>query len=289
MSFQDSYQQPPMRPGLPALTTGVKWLLIANLLGFVINNLLTVGSYTTFLGLSANGMLEGYGLGALRVLSYQFFHSLSLGHIVWNMISLYIFGTMVEGRGGFGGAGMGPWGLVKLYLFSGALGGLLFVAVGAMFGEFSTPVIGASGSVYGIMMFAACVDPRRPINLILFTIELRWLVGFLIFVGLYYSYLGFVQGGGDDGVAHSAHLGGALGGFLFFKFLPWRGSIGAAAADSGPFGWWARRSARRAAEAKVHEQLTLDRILDKVHQEGMTSLSGAERRFLAKASKNARK
>ena len=68
------------------------------------------------LGLSGEGLVEGYGLGALRILSYQFFHSLSLGHIVWNMIWLYIFGTMVEGRaGGFGGDGLGAWGLVRLY------------------------------------------------------------------------------------------------------------------------------------------------------------------------------
>lgn len=289
MTYQDSYGRGHMGRALPGLTPGVKVLMLVNLAGFVLNNLLTVGRFRVFLGLSWDGMWDGYGLGLLRVVSYQFIHSLSLGHIVWNMIWLYLFGTMIEGRGAGafgGGAGtVGRAGLVRLYLASGIVGGLLYVTMSAAFsGDYSTPVIGASGAVYGIMMFAACVDPRRPINLILFTTELRYLVGFCIFVGLYYSYLGLSQGGSGDGVAHSAHLGGALGGYLCFKFGLVQGG-----ADTGLLGWWRRKSSKWEAGAEQGRQETLDKILEKINDKGMSALSSAERRFLEKVSKRAKK
>ena len=278
-----------MGRALPGLTSGVKVLLIANLVGFVLNNLLTVGKYRTFLGLSWDGMWEGYGLGLSRMVSYQFIHSLSLGHIVWNMLFLYWFGTMVEGRGvgAFGGVTgpLGRNGLIRLYLLSGVAGGLLYVAMAALFSsDYSTPVIGASGAVYGIMMFAACLNPRQPINLILFTTELRYFVGFCVFVGLYYSYLGLAQGGSGDGTAHSAHLGGALGGYLCYKF----GLV----SDVGPsrlVSWWRRRSEQRSEGAERDRQETLDKILQKINEQGMNALSAAERRFLEKVSKRSRK
>ena len=278
-----------MGRALPGLTSGVKVLLIVNLAGFVLNNLLTVGKYRTFLGLSWDGMWEGYGLGLSRMISYQFIHSLSLGHIVWNMLWLYWFGTMVEGRGvgAFGGVtgSLGRNGLIRLYLASGVVGGLLYVSMSALFsGDYSTPVIGASGAVYGIMMFAACLNPRQPINLILFTTELRYLVGFCIFVGLYYSYLGMTQGGAGDGTAHSAHLGGALGGYLCYKFGLVQG-----AGESRLVSWWRSRSAQREMEAEEGRQETLDKILQKINERGMNALSPAERRFLEKVSKRSRK
>jgi len=290
MTYHDSYGRGHMGRALPGLTPGVKILLIVNLAGFVLNNLLTVGKYRTFLGLSWDGMWDGYGLGLVRLVSYQFIHSLSLGHIVWNMLWLYWFGTMVEGRGvgAFGGVtgSLGRSGLVRLYLLSGIVGGLLYVAMGALFsGDSSIPVIGASGAVYGIMMFAACLNPRQPINLILFTTELRYLVGFCVFVGLYYSYLGLTQGGSGDGTAHSAHLGGVLGGYLCYKFGLARESAG----QSGPFAWWRRRAEQRAVGAEQGKQETLDKILQKINEQGMNSLTAAERRFLEKVSKQSRK
>ncbi len=285
MAFEDSPHHGRIGSSFPRLTPGVKLLLLVNLAGFLFNNLLTVGKFSTFLGLSFDGLIEGYGLGMLRVLSYQFIHSLSLSHIVWNMIWLYMFGTMIEGHGGGIAGRLGKIGLIKLYLLSGVVGGLMFVALSAMFGQFSTPVIGASGAGYGVMMFAACVDPRRPISLILFSIELRYLVGFLIFVGLYSSYINLVQGAGGDGTAHSAHLGGALGGYLFYKVTMARGAV----SEVGPIAWWRRRAEQRNLGAARKQQETLDKILEKVHERGMTGLSAAERRFLERVSKQQRK
>lgn len=291
MTFNESYQGGHMGRALPGLTPGVKVLLIANLIGFVINNLFTFGKYITFFGLSWEGLTEGYGLGLLRVFSYQFVHSLSLGHIIWNMLFLFWYGSMVE-RGGARCGPSGRSGLIKLYLLTGILGGLVYMAMGALIsGNYSTPVVGASGAVYGIMMYAACIDPRRPINLILFTTEIRYLVGFLVFVGLYYTYIGMAQGDSGDGTAHSAHLGGALGGYLCFKF----GLIQDAGYGSdtgfgwGPIEWWRRKSAERAFGARQDRQATLDQILQKISDEGMSALTAAERRFLEKVSKQTRK
>jgi membrane associated rhomboid family serine protease len=210
------------------------------------------------------------------------------------MLMLYFFGTMVEGRGalgfdaggaGHGGRYLGRTGIIKLYLGSGAVGGLLFVVVSALFGEPATPVIGASGAVYGIMMYAACIDPRRPIHLIFISVEIRYLVGFLVFVGLYSSYIGLFQSGGGDGVAHSAHLGGALWGYLAYRL----GRSGRAVSETGLLAFWRHRRAAAQRRSAERSQATLDRILEKVHRDGMSDLSAAERRFLERVSKDARK
>ena len=156
-----------------------------------------------------------------------------------------------------------------------------------MFGHPGIPVIGASGSVYGIMVYAACVNPRRILHMIFISIEIRYLVGFLVFIGLYYSFVGIVgAGAGPRSVADSAHLGGALWGFLAFK-LTKRGVI--ASREWGPFAWWRQRRGEHSARSAHRRQETLDQILQKVHREGMGVLTPAERRFLERFSRKTRK
>ncbi len=249
----------------PRLTPGVKLLLIINVVVFFVNAVLR-GALGTWLGVSWNGAFEGYGLGLLRLVSYQFVHSyLSAWHLVMNMLVLYWFGGSVE-------MAIGKRRLLRLYLISGVVGGVVQLLLGRVLGTSpDLETVGASGSVYGIMVYMACLAPRAPTIL---HIELRWLVGILVAIGAYSTYIGLVEGI-SDGVAHGGHLGGALWGYLAFK-LPqrrWR--------------WFGRVQSwqqNRKTRSQQQRQEIVDQLLDKVHKDGLGSLSNAERRFLEKYS-----
>lgn len=287
MTYPDSYSGGGhMHQALPGLTPGVKLLILINLVGLLLTNIIPLID-TDWIVFSFHGIADGYGLGAIRVITYQFFHSVDISHLVWNMLYLYFFGTMVEGRPSDGYAASYMWlgrkGLIQLYIVSGIAGGVGHLLMGAVLGR-DIPVIGASGAVYGVMVYAACVYPRRVLNLIFISIQLRYLVGFLVFLGVYWSYQGLIGRVSGD-VAHGAHLGGALWGFLAFRLA----KGGFSFAERGPFAWWLRKRQELRSRSAQREQATLDQLLDKVHRQGMSVLTPAERRFLERISKNARK
>lgn len=275
-----------MRSGpvsFPPVGPAVKFLLIANVTVFFVNMILE-GDLGDWLGLSASGLLDWFGLGSLRIVTYQFVHSYaSVGHILMNMLVVYFFGSMVEPE-------VGRRGLFKLYLASGAMGGALYLLMQWAGGSVDAVVVGASGSCYGIMAYAAFMAPTSRVWFFgIFPVQLQWLVGILVFIGLYQTILELRHGVGD-GVAHSAHLGGALWGFLAFRYFraslmtadhrPWFGQL------SQRYAAWRRT---RQAEQAADDQAKLDALLDKVHKEGLSALSPAERRFLDRTSKDIKK
>lgn len=254
----------------PRLTPAVKNLMIINAAVFFLNAILQ--GELIWLGISWDRMWEGYGLGLARLLTSPFVHAyLSPWHLLMNMLMFYFFGTFVEET-------IGRKRLYQLFLLSGVCGGVLYSVLGLIMGQ-PQPAIGASGAVYGIMTYAACMAPRMKVLIIVFPIELRWLVGTLVFVGVYMTYVSLVEGV-SDGVAHGGHLGGALWGFVAYR-LPrqqwrWTGKLR---------GWRAQREMRTSQE----RQAVLDELLEKVHREGLGSLTTAEKRFLDKASQQMRR
>lgn len=269
---------------LPQMTPAVRLLLSINLGVFVLTWLLggeLLGAPLSYhLGISWNGLWEYWGLGLLRVVTHQFAHSyVDIGHVLLNMLVLYFFGTMVESE-------VGRRGMLHLYLAGGATGGALQVLFFLLRGDPEGVAIGASGACYAIMLFAACMAPRMRVIFIVFPVEMRWLVGILVFIGVYATVLEFREGV-TSGVAHGGHLGGALYGWIAFRRL--RGYYlrlghGGAPVFARLSRWLDARRRRTLAE----RQATLDRLLDKVHVEGMSALTPAERRFLERASKDLR-
>jgi membrane associated rhomboid family serine protease len=255
----------------PPLTPGIKLLMLINGAAFVLNMLFTpvVGAdLGKYLGVWWGGLFEWFGLGVLRLFTYQFLHSfIDPLHILVNMLTLWMFGGMVEQT-------MGKRRLITFYLTAGVLGALLEMGLHP-----NTPIIGASGACYAILVYAACLYPRAQVILIVFPLQLRVLAILLVALAAYHLYT-MLAVGGRDGVAHGAHLGGALYGFLAYKGglrlerylerigLPWQR-------------WRAARSARRSAA----DQETMDRLLDKVRTQGLTSLTPAERRYLDRRSR----
>lgn len=146
-----------------------------------------------------------------QVVTYAFLHG-SLMHLGFNMLGLWMFGAELER----------VWGSRRFawfYLASVLAAATTELIVMAISGS-EVPTIGASGGVFGLLMGFALLFPRRTIMLIFPPIPMpAWL-----FVTLYAGFeltLGLT--GRDSGVAHFAHLGGLLGGWLMIRY--WRGQL----------------------------------------------------------------
>ena len=272
----------------PPLTPAIKLLLIVNVAVFACNALLVgrLSDNGAWFAFSWAACLEGYGLGVLRLLTYQFTHSFqSPGHLLWNMLTLYFFGTLVEGSIGYRG-------VLKLYVVGGIAGALLHLAVAAAVGYENVPLVGASGACYAFLVHAACQWPRMQVIVILFPVPLGALAAGLVAIGLYEQYVEIVTGSAGV-VANSAHLGGAALGFAAWR-LGWFRDYASFAGGGEGFFASLRQKLRDAKAQRVrqHEHATqqeMDRILDKIRQQGMPSLTKQERRVLEQASKRARR
>ena len=143
--------------------------------------------------------------------SYAFLHA-GFMHLAFNMFGLWMFGGELERL----------WGPRRLALFYGvsvltaAAAQLLVTAVLSS----TAPTIGASGGLFGLLIGFAMVFPRRTITPLLPPIPMpAWL--FVTLYGLLELTLGVT--GSASGVAHFAHLGGLLGGWLVMRY--WRGQM----------------------------------------------------------------
>jgi len=217
-------------------------------------------------------------LGLVRpwsFVTYMFLHG-GLGHIFFNMLSLFFFGPRLESR-------LGGRAFLGLYFASGIMGAVLSIP----FTPYA-PIIGASGAVYGVMLGYAMFWPRDQILIWgIVPVEARFLIIAMTALSL---FGGFSPSSG--GIAHFAHLGGFVGGYLFLLVM--RRSSGAAKfrkqattitrkieTPAGSLDRW-----RRIKRDGLHEvnRDELDRILDKISAGGIGSLTAGEREFLDRFS-----
>lgn len=274
----------------PRLTPAVKQLLLINVGVFVANALL-FGRLSVpgdrggaWLAFSWDAAWQGFGLGWVRLLTYQFTHSFAdPWHVLMNMLMLYFFGTMAEAKLGY----RGTW---KVYVLSGVVGALLHLVIAAAQGVASVPLVGASGSCYGILLYAAALAPHASVIFVIVRLPLWLLATLLVFLGLYSTFIEFATGF-SGGVSHGAHLGGAALGYLayrrnwFVDYLPYE-------RQSNPLARlrqaWQSAAARRRSQSQQDEALRLDEILAKVKASGLGSLTAAERKFLERQSRDRR-
>jgi membrane associated rhomboid family serine protease len=184
-------------------------LLIANVVVFLLQTQGGRGLVQWF-GLWPGG---GAGLASLpwqapwQIVTYSFLHG-SFMHLAFNMFAVWMFGTELER----------VWGARRLaiaYFASVVSGGVAHLIVGVAFGAGGGPVIGASAGVFGVLLAYALVFPHRKIVPLIPPIPMPARV----FVALYAAlelYLGVT--GTQSGVAHFAHLGGLLGGWLGYRY-----------------------------------------------------------------------
>jgi membrane associated rhomboid family serine protease len=145
-----------------------------------------------------------------QIVTYSFLHG-SFWHLFFNMLALYMFGSDIERI-------FGERRYLIYYVNSVLTAAFAQLIVSTVAGSADYPTIGASGGVFGILLAFALYFPRRIIVLIIPPIPMpAWL--FVILYGLVELYLGVTHN--QEGVAHFAHLGGMLGGFLTIQW--WRG------------------------------------------------------------------
>lgn len=141
-----------------------------------------------------------------QLVTYSFLHGSGF-HLFFNMLGLFMFGSEVErvlGRNRY----------FTYYFVSVIVAGLAQLATSVMSGGPAYPTVGASGGVFGLLLAYGMFFPRRIVMLIFPPIPMpAWL--FVIVYAVIELYLGV--SGTQAGVAHFAHLGGMLGGFLLLR------------------------------------------------------------------------
>ena len=235
----------------------------------------------------------GSGFGFWQLFSYMFMHA-NFTHILFNMLALWMFGMELEH----------VWGSRKFfiyYLLCGFGGGLANLLVAPMFTTVG-PTIGASGAVYGVLLAFGMMFPDRPIYIyFLLPIKAKY------FVVMYMAFEVFSVGS-MDGVAHFAHLGGALVGFIYlmsdgysfgsaFRSPKSESNIFSSFSGFGKKQPPADQYYSNVTDAKIYDltdhvkkeeqktQVQIDEILDKISKNGYQSLSDEEKKILFEASK----
>jgi membrane associated rhomboid family serine protease len=191
-------------PGRP--TPAVKMLLIINIAAYLLN--LIVPAMTLGLVLSPRDVFGAFSLW--QPVTYMFLHDTGgVGHILFNMLALWMFGTDLERR----------WGtrfFTKYYFVTGT-GAAATTLLVALFSDqvYYSVTVGASGAIYGLLMAWALYFPHRVILFyFFFPIPARVFVAIMGAIAFLSSL-----GGPGGGVAHAAHLGGLVVGYLYLKSL----------------------------------------------------------------------
>jgi membrane associated rhomboid family serine protease len=150
----------------------------------------------------------GAGFQPWQLLTYAFLHG-SLLHIAFNMFALYMFGSPVERV-------FGPRRYLAYYLVCVLSAAIAQLITSALTGTVY-PTVGASGGVFGLLLAYAIYFPNNRVMLLFPPIPMPARVFVVVYAALE-LFLGVT--GTEEGVAHFAHLGGLIGGFLLLRY--WR-------------------------------------------------------------------
>lgn len=188
-------------PPLPPVTQA---LLLINVAAFCID---------VFLGPWFTRLLALWPLGSgfmpWQLVTYAFLHG-NITHLFFNMFGLWMFGAELERL-------WRPKRFMQVYFASVLTGALAQLLVAALTGGIY-PTVGASGGLFGLLLAFAMMFPNRRIVPLFPPIPMKASVFVAVFGGL---TLLFGMTGTMSGVAHFAHLGGMLGGFLMIRY--WQG------------------------------------------------------------------
>jgi len=273
------------RTSLSALT----WLICSIAGGFIIENVFLrwfsegVGSrffeYTT---LSVASLKSGY---VWTLFTHAFVHNPdNLTHLGFTLLALYFFGKAIVPE-------IGPRKLLIVFGASVLLGALAWLGV-----NWTQPALhhyGASAGVTGLIVLFACLTPYQPISFFMIDIGMRakhLAIGLLVIHVLGLVLLEIPGRSSWFAMAHSAHLGGMLAGWLYFRFVhqsDWLSSKPNASIELPRWFRKARKIEALPASFKVNlssgsddVRAEVDRILDKINSEGFQSLTADEKRKL---------
>ncbi len=183
------------------LTEVVKQLIIINAILFFGTNLPMLSQFREYFILFPP---QTQYFKPIQLVTHMFMHA-DMGHLFFNMLTLYFFGPMIERL----------WGSKKFlvyYLACGFGAMILHLLIGG-----NAPVLGASGAISGVVLAFAVLFPNARIMLLIPPIPMKAKHMVLIFLGID-LFMGLSNY--NTGIAHFAHLGGALFGFLLIMI--WR-------------------------------------------------------------------
>lgn len=189
------------------LTRVVKILLVANVATFIIQQSVDRfmgGNLLGWLALIPSGVVMNFRVWQLG--TYAFLHADVL-HLFLNMVMLAFTGPELEAQ----------WGVrrfVRFYLFCLLIAGLAYLAIQLMFGDLHSPMVGASGAIYGLLTaYGILFGERTVLFMMVMPMKAKhfvWLLAAMNFMTTVFS-----PGGALSGVAH---LGGMAGGFGLLLF-----------------------------------------------------------------------
>jgi membrane associated rhomboid family serine protease len=206
------------------VTPAVKWIIIANIAAYVLA--LVFPAIVYLFGLSPQAVIERQWIWQPG--TYMFLHR-DLFHILFNMLGIWMFGVELERmwRTNF---------FLKYYAVTGVGAAVTTIVASLLPFSFASIIygattIGASGALYGVLLAFAVYFPNRPILfMLLFPVPAKY---FVMIIGA----IAFLSstGGGGSAVAHTAHLGGLVFGYLYlpngrgglsaeikYRYLKWK-------------------------------------------------------------------
>ncbi len=181
------------------MTEVVKNLLIINVIVFfAVWYLLPIPGIENYFILFRPGSL---GFEPVQVITHMFSHA-NFQHLFFNMFGLYMFGPLVE-------SSLGPKRFLILYLVCG------IAASGLQMFMSPVPILGASGAIFGVTTAFATMFPNIELMLLFPPIPMKakYMAILFILIGLFSGFAGY-----QSGIAHFAHVGGAICGFLMIVY-----------------------------------------------------------------------
>ena len=310
------------------IPTVTKNLLILNVLAYLVGMVF---------GIHSGGFNDLFGLhfflapdfGVYQLVTYMFMHA-SLSHLFFNMFALWMFGCIVERTWGarkflfyYMACGIGAGLLqemaqfVQFYMLAAenvhgfSVSQIMTVAKANAAGINLWTTVGASGAIYGILLAFGMLYPEERMFIFPLPVPIKakfFVVGYAAIE----LFMAFSTSG--DGVAHLAHLGGMLFGFLLIRYWrrhPGRGynRVGGRQFFDSMRSSWEQRTHRKADTTNSFghtstrsngernpdwdynarrraSQEEIDRILDKIRRNGYDSLTRDEKQTLFDASNN---
>ena len=273
-----------------------KNLLIINVLVFlaqyILNSEHPAANVLGYYGSLHFFMVEDFHI--YQFLTYMFLHG-SFTHILFNMFAVWMFGSVMERV-------WGPKKFLFYYIVCGVGAGIIQELV-QLWQLVDIPTLGASGAVYGILLAFGMIFPNERMFIIPFPfpIKAKWLIVGYIAIELFSA-----MSGPGDGVAHMAHLGGMLFGYLLIRY--WRNHPDSSQRFGRSYGQEFFDNLRRKYEDRQHNQRMhaeqtrweerrretdeeynvrqkqnqeeIDAILDKIRKSGYDSLTKEEKKKL---------
>lgn len=274
------------------LSKTLQILIVVNIAVFILLALGNAFGSTTFIRITnALALVPSKTIpGVWSVFTYMFLHG-SLMHLLFNMLALWMFGDSVARE-------LGDKKFAIFFLsagvFAGTLSAVLYYVLGA-----DPAIIGASGAVVAVVFAFSRYNPDGMV-LVFFVLPMKVKHALYAFIG--WDILGFFGVFGGDGIAHLTHLSGYLFAALYYYFfvgatyspgMQFRGTEESAFTNISGKIKNAFHSDKKERDYDIHSphdsNEMLDKVLKKVSEYGVNSLSEKEKQFLEKVSEQRRK